>query len=309
MSIADYCLYGLTVRTGLSLPAPRRARSSRAAIRLNEGNTELFERARLQVPRSARDWFYSRRLEDGSRYLRWTDLFEFLVVPDGRRIWYRPLRKATYESLTTYLLGQVLSFSMLAAGSEPLHGTVMVHDGAAVGFLGHPGAGKSTLGAALLARGLPMLTDDLVALAPLKQTFGVHPGLARLKLFPRVLRAVLGDPAGHRPRMNAATTKRVVPVAHRAFPRVAPLRALYVLGRPAGERIRIEPLSTAQAMLHAVRHTYNTVVGDPERRANQFDSARRLAAAVPMRQLRYPRRLSRLSDVCDAVLQDITRSD
>ena len=58
----------------------------------------------------------------------------------------------------------MLSFSLLSLGYEPLHATAVVVDGEAVAFLGDCGYGKSTLGAAFLARGFPLLTDDVLAL-------------------------------------------------------------------------------------------------------------------------------------------------
>ncbi len=240
-------------------------------------------------------------------YLGWTNLFDFLISPDGRRIEYRRLRRASRESFSTYLLSQVLSFSLLALGREPLHGTVVVVDGGAVAFLGDTGYGKSTLGAAMLARGFPVLTDDLVSLAPRGGGgFLVHAGVPRIKLFPAVSRAVLGGREGT--RMNPGTSKMVLPLdQHRASRRAAPLRAIYVLSDPTlpSARIAIRRLDPAAAMIETVRNTFNTIVTGPERLANQFRLASAVAAAVPVKRLAYPRLLAKLPSLCDAIEKDL----
>jgi hypothetical protein len=266
-------------------------------------------RAERVTPLNAGDWFRSRILADGTVYLRWAGLFEFLISANGRLIWYRRLGRATPEAFRVYLLGQVLSFSLLAFGVEPLHGTVVVVDGEAVAFLGDCGHGKSTLGAALLARGFPILTDDLVVVSQTDAGFAVQAGIPRIKLFPQVSREVLGTPCVGE-RMNPDTEKIVLPLrGPRAYRRPAPLRALYVLSDPAlpGNRIEITPLSGAEAMLETVRNTFNTNVTDSARLARQFRFARDLVGTVPVKRLRYPRSLAALPDVCSALLADLGR--
>jgi hypothetical protein len=56
-----------------------------------------------------------------------------------------------------------------------------------------------------------------------------------------------------------------------------------------------------------VRASFNTVHVDRRRLARQFAFARRLAHAVPVRRLTYPRRLSLLPRVRAAVLADLAR--
>lgn len=250
---------------------------------------------------------------DGATYLQWSDLFEFLISADGRRIDYRPLKHATAESFSVYLLGQVLSFSLLALGVEPLHGTVAVIEGHAVGFWGDCGYGKSTLGAALLARGCPILTDDVMVLEEKNAVFTVHPGLPRLKLFPAVARRVLGTGLPGTP-MNQRTSKLVLPLGPgQSCRRAVPLKALYVLSDPSGRtrarpaRPRIEPLSRRDACLEVIRAAFNLSVFERERLANQFAFATRLATSVPVHRLIYPRRMSALPEVCDAVFEDVRR--
>lgn len=310
MSGKAYRLYGLALASPLGLPCPRSPRTRHPDVRLRAGSAARFARIRPRFAASGagHDWFSCRRLDTGSTYLRWAGLFEFLVSPDGRDVLYHLLPGATRESLSAYLLGQVLSFSLLALGTEPVHGTVVVIDGQAVGFLGDCGYGKSTLGAAFLRLGHPILTDDLIALQRTRSGYAVHPGMPRLKLYPSVAQRVLGVDRGATP-LNPGTSKLILPLGPvQAYPRPAPLRALYVLSDPRrqGRSISIAPLSPAAACLELVRNTFNTIVADRARLATQFRLASGVARAVPFRHLSYPRSLSALPEVREAVLADLS---
>lgn len=312
-SRASYRLYGLALESAFDLPCPH-AGPVQPDVRLILGSAARFARARSEVPPdNGREWFRYRRLGDGTTYLRWTGLFEFLVSADGRRIQYRRLEHATDESLSVYLLGTVLSFSMLAFGIEPLHGTVVLVDEGAIGFLGDCGDGKSTLGAAMLARGFRIVTDDLVALRETENGWQVQPGVPRIKLFPSVARRLLGR-GRCGTRMNPGTTKLVLPLdkAHTVGTAV-PLKALYVLSNAGDERrsrtarVRITPLFRQHAFVELIRASFNVLVLEKDRLANQFQFASRLLAAVPVRRLVYRRSLSELPTVCNAVLSDLGR--
>jgi hypothetical protein len=283
-------------------------------VRLRRGRSERFDRARAELAASggSQGWFRFQRLADGTTYLYWTDLFEFLISANGRGIWYRRQKKAAPEAFAVYLLGQVLSFSLLSFGVEPLHGTTVVSSGKAVGLLGDCGFGKSTLGAALLARGLPILTDDLIALHPTHTGWMVQPGVPRIKLFPSVARRLLGSTVQGTP-MNRGTSKLVLPLGvGETSGRAVPLAALYVLSAPGTRRVRqgcveIERLAGREAFLEVIRAAFNLLVLESPRVATQFSFARQLIGDVPIRRLTYSRDWSNLSAVCDAVLSDLDR--
>ena len=265
----------------------------------------------MRLPSVPREWFDCGRLPDGSTYLRWHNLFEFLITPNGRTITFHRLAGATHESLATYLLGQVLSFSLLSFGCEPLHSTAVVIDGEAVAFLGDCGYGKSTLGAAFVARGFQVLTDDVLALETRNGAWVAHAGPPRLKLFPTVAAKVLARRS--RARLNAGTAKLVLRLSPgESCERIVPMRSMYVLGdRPRGNplassRITVSPLRGEEAFLEITRAAFNLIQVDRARLAHHFEMASRLAVEIPIRRLQFPRRLRRLGDVCDAVISDVS---
>jgi hypothetical protein len=244
--------------------------------------------------------------------MRWTGLFEFLISPDGRRICYRREERTKVESFAVYLLGQVLSFSLVARGIEALHATVVSVNGRAAALVGDCGTGKSTLAAAMLARGFPLLTDDLMVLRRAHSAWDVEPGVARIKLFPSVARRVLGADRAGAP-MNPGTSKLVLPLdASSAVDSPIPLAVIYVLDPPTGQRRQVRatiaPLSGVTAFMEIVRAAFNVIVTDRRRLASQFAFAAHLSGTVPVRRVSYARRFAALPGVCDALLAGLDAS-
>ena len=156
------------------------------AMELRRGDRSQFEKALegITLQPNPENWYQLVAFPDGSFYLRWPDLFEFLVLPDGRCITYNPLPQASPAAFETYLLGHVLSYSLLKLGYEVLHVTAVVVDGEALGLLGRSGQGKSSLAAAFLQAGYRILSDDLLVLVETPEGILIPPGLPRIKLFP-----------------------------------------------------------------------------------------------------------------------------
>lgn len=292
----------------MALPCRRTRWHGRPDVRLIAGMATQFRHARASMTRRAVSWYDCRQMANGSVYLQWQDTFEFLISSDGGRILFRALPHATLESLNVHLLGHVLSFSLLARGADPLHGTVIDAGGDAIAFVGDCGRGKSTLAAALLARGCRVVTDDVVALRKRGGRWGVHPGIPRLKLAQDVARTVLGRLDA--PRMIHGVEKRVIALTPKeSVGTIRPLKVIYVLGAPDADArltsVRIEPLSARDAFLEVIRAAFNLFVSNRMRHANQFAFATQLVADVPVRSLDYPRDLACLPAVCDAVLANV----
>jgi hypothetical protein len=305
----SHLLYGVVLRSPLRLPGASAIPNGRPDVRLCPAGKARFDSIRTRLGAGAsRSWFFHQRLTDGHTYLRWAGLFEFLVSPDGRQVHYHRLGRATRESFLLYLLGQVLSFPLLTLGREPLHGTVVAAKGKAVAMVGDCGFGKSTIAAAMLARGCRLLTDDLVVVERKRPGWIVHPGVPRLKLFPAVADRLLGARGGT--PMNDGTSKLVLPLGRRQWAqRPLPLAGIYVLSHPQGQaganEIAVDELSGGEALRELIAAAFNVIVLDRARLANQFEFASRLVRDVPVRRLTYPRTFTRLPAVCDRLLTEL----
>jgi hypothetical protein len=305
-----YGVYGISLRSEfrLSLPAPSLV--PLLEVELSVGCGALFlEAIRGTELLKRSNWYEYANRDDGSSYVRWSGIGEFLVSSDGRRIACGRESTATMESFQVYLLGQALSFALVKSGFEPLHATVVTVNDEAVAFLGESGAGKSTLATCFLADGHSMLTDDLLVLQQSADGFVAYPGPPRIKLLPDVAEYLLGGTAVG-VRMNPDTTKLILPLGPAQWSSSPkPLRAIYVLEPPnennRTERPQIEPLSRRAAFMALVRNAFNYVVVDAHRLERQLTKMTSLAMAMPIKRLQYPRGLDCFPFLREAILSDL----
>jgi hypothetical protein len=250
-------------------------------------------------------WQRSALLHDGSAYVSWYSVGEFLIAADGRQIACRPSERCSRESFQVYMLGQALSFALVKQHLEPLHATVVEIEGEGVAFLGGSAFGKSTVAASLLEAGYRLITDDLLVFKECGRSIWAYPGAPRIKLFPEMARRFLAGAAGV--HMHADTGKLIVPLDERqACTHPVPIRAMYVLTPPpqAARRAKVtcEALSGRAAFIELVRNTFNRRLAGANRIERQFTAAGRLVDALPFGRLTYPRQLERLKDIHDIVL-------
>jgi hypothetical protein len=246
-------------------------------------------------------------LPDGSAFCRWTDLFEFLVTPDARRIYARTLSGVDNEAMMAYLFVDALSFSLVRLGSEPLHATAVLTKSGVAAFLGNSGDGKSTLAALLIRAGCPLVTDDMLVLARTGMTWMAHPGPPRLKLYREMSDHILESTDGV--PMNPATTKLISPLDDsRVETTASRLAAIYVLSSEADANPpapTIRPLSPAAAFPRVLAHTAGHYASEGPRLRRQFEFATGLVRDVPIRLLSYRREKTEMVRLRDTVLADV----
>jgi hypothetical protein len=308
---ASYSLFGLTLQSDVPLPCPEVPYLSEDPhVVLSESTERELAALCCDLPtRIEDDGFWSCALYgDGTARVCWKDHFDFVVSGDGGRVLWRRLVDVPDEVIFTYLLGQVLSFSLLARGLEPMHATSVLVNGSAVAFLGDCGAGKSTLAAILVERGYCLITDDVLVVRFDGDRVIAHSGLGRLKLTPESADAVFLGRRGI--PMNRFTQKMVVPLGtDQQMSKPSPLRTAYVIGdRSDNSSVVTSPLTGRAAFVAVIRHTFNDSVRHPARLKQQFAFARRLLETVTVKTLVYPRQLDRLSGVADAILSDLKRN-
>jgi hypothetical protein len=307
-----YHIYGVRLESAWPLPWPKTRAPWVAKIFLLKSNQARFTRAleRVDIPPDGPHWV-TAATASGSTYLRWSGLFEFLIPPDGRSMFCRPLGTAATSAFQTHL-GASLSFALINLGIEPLHATTVVVDGQAIALMGDCGYGKSSLGASFVSDGHPLLTDDLLVLKDTGTEFLAHPGVPRVKLFPDIARRILG-PRIHGTRLEELTPKLIIPLdGRRAWRLPVRLAAIYMLTPPESRRnartVGIRRLSSRRACIELVRNTFNMAVTDPRRLERQFALAARLALQVPIKSLSYPRTFTMLEAARDAILRDLQQA-
>lgn len=309
-TLSPYQLYGIFLHSEIPLSFAERPFSHGPDVTLSLASSDWFSQLTEHPSRTLKSdgWYEYFSCQDGSAYLRWQNLFEFVVSPDGCSIVGRHMDRATSSSFETYLLGHVLSFAMVRRGLEPLHATVVTVDGDAIAFVGDSGFGKSTLAAAFLGAGHQLLTDDLLVVQESSNQVYACQGPPRIKLFPEIARTFLHGQWRGTP-MNDCTEKLVIPLLPaQVSSRMVPLKAIYVLcdpekGTPLDQISLTPPLSEREAFVELLRHTFNTRVTDSARLERQFKAALSLAKRVQVARLSYPRVLNCLSHVRSFIIE------
>ncbi len=208
-----------------------------------------------------------------------TGVARLLISPEGEEVLCDPCPERPDWAFV--LSAQALPLAATLQGFEVLHASGVVLDGGAVLFAGDPGAGKSSLAAALVREGAGLLGDDAIALRESEGSLLAHPGAGSLYLR-----------AAERDRLSAAELDRLgtaTPFAGReryATPTSAPapLAALFLLERaergPTLERLdRVDPFELLAA-------TFNLSVRTPARLTRQLDLVGALAEGACLHRLR-----------------------
>lgn len=292
-TMACYLAYGLGISSALPLPEliPTAAAP---AVQIRLGRVDA-----PPPPLSGQSRFgWTRTAEEGA-VIHWHQVGTFLVR-GGCEILVDPIPGVTDEALRAYLLGSALGVLLQQRGWLALHASAVAIGGGAVAFLAGSGGGKSSLAAALHARGHPLVADDVIAVQVDGHAPTVHPGFPQLKLWPDTV-AALGDSAEQLPRLQPGAEKRVRRVAGGFSHAPLPLRHLYVLAH--GPAPAIEPLAPRQAFLELVCHSYSARALAGAAVADHFGQCSRLAGQVAISHLRRPQDLTLLPELARRVEQ------
>ncbi len=307
-----YNIYGLRVRSDLRLPV---------ASVPDDGHVDLIVRHRGTIPRLVAppppvmmsDW---RQVEQGwlLRYHNRTgEMLEFAFNPEASRLEIRCTMPEMTDDITALLVGAGLATALHLRGVPVLHAAAVVVDGEAILMAGAAGAGKSTLTAALVGRGMPLLAEDLAVLAFGTNAIAVQAGYPRLRLCPDAT-LVAGKVAPNLPRVFGAfipDDKRwldatALPGGFRATP--APLGGIYLLAprRQDKRTITIEPLPSHRAGLELLAHLYGARWLQLPK-AKGLEWCARIAGQTAVRWVHAPPGLERISETADAVIADARR--
>ena len=306
-----YCAYGIEILSDTPLALPHYSYGTLSQVEFQRASCPalIVAMQAAGIGSGSGSWHRYASLDDGSTYVRWESVGEFLVSADGGRITYRRDESASVESFQVYLLGQALSLALVKQGYEPLHATAVIVDDGAVAFLGSNAFGKSTLAACFLEAGCRLLTDDLLILQKTCNGLMAHPGPPRIKLFPKIANRFFRATAA-RGRMNIDTSKLILPLdERRSCSAPVPLKAIYSLAVPRdvcrSRSVSIETLSPRESFVELLRGTFNRRLVSSQRLESQFRFVSSLADTVPVKKLSYPRAADRLQEIRELVLADL----
>lgn len=164
----------------------------------------------------------------------------------------------------TDVVDTLLLFLLARSGRTPVHSAAFMHGDVAVLLAGPSGSGKSTLALAAAARGLPILSDDMV-FVQLDPEFAVWG-------FPRPIHVFPDDaPAGeHEERLRNNKLKAALPIGR---PALRAANAIPVL-LERGDELAFRPVDPAQAVQELMRldRGFDLLAGESRAAAEELTS-------------------------------------
>src|SRR5215212_5177187 len=282
-STFSYRAYGLGIRAAMPLPELV-AGEAEEEVSIRIGSVDDPP---LEILKKGWGYFSRGPQED---YLYWQEVGSFLVR-EGRDIVVDPSPGLDERTIRLFVLGPVLAVLLHQRGHLLLHASAVAVADEAVLFLGDTGWGKSTMAAALYARGYRVVTDDVAVLRTDERCPMLFPGFPQLKLWPEAL-VSLGDAPEKLPRCNPHFEKRARPVSQDFSPEPIPIKRIYVLDK--GDTTEILPLRPQEALGELIRHTYGALdVGS----SSHFLRCASIVNRVVMCSVRRKKSLLKLPDV------------
>lgn len=240
-----YRVFGLQLRSEIPLPELDTARDDAAAdVVISCGGVPHFldhEPFGLSVVADGA----VLNIENVARY--W--------IRGGAEILVERRAHASERNVRLFLLGSAFAAILHQRALLPLHANAVEIDGRAVAFMGHSGAGKSTMAAWFHDRGLNVLADDVCVVRRDGGSFYAHAGIPRLRLWREALEISGRDPGAYEESFDDMD-KYNVPTATRLEREMVELSHVYVLGRASEAGPAIVPLQGMAAVEALVANTY-----------------------------------------------------
>jgi|GEM_PF-2939788 hypothetical protein len=249
-------------------------------VRMDDGELDRRWEAIDVEPLRARELRFGETLllsvdfAEPAGYLLWArDFGRVLISPDGLELLCEP--DPANADWARLLAAQALPLAATIRGMEVLHASGVVLDGTALLVAGPPGAGKSSLAAALVRAGGQLLSDDAVALELSGDTLIAHAGSVVLQLRSAEDEQLSADERAALGRSLGASGGKQRYLSESA-PDPVPLGGVLLLERSADEPA-IERL-TAVNPFELIGSTFNLSVRTPSRLQRQLDVVSAIAS-------------------------------
>lgn len=230
-------------------------------------------------------------------------LARYLLTGDDE-IRVSPEEGARPEDVRNVLLGSVLAALFYTRRLPVFHASAVEAGGGAVLFTGQSGLGKSTLMAALLQRGYPMLTDDKAVL--IRRADGiveVRPGYPAVRLTAAATEK-LGFPVGGE-ELQPGPSKYMLRV-ERFCSTPQPIRAVYHLSAHGNGDIRIDGVSGAQSTALLAANLYRPRnIRLAQQRAAVFHALTAISARARVARVQRPEHPYLLDELAGSIERDL----
>lgn len=313
-----YQIYGVPTQCAAPLSSNVPLTDAPRRLRVQRRSTPFPQRFWAQMTdlseKGEEEW--SDRLYRGSNgrrhVLRFEDVVDFCC--DSDTISYHLSAPGRDDAVELWLLGTVFSLWNELRGVPALHAAAVAVDDHAVGFLASNKGGKSSLAAAFMQVGYPLLTDDVLMVEQTGADIVGQPSYPQMRMWPDQARHFLGS-AEELPLVVPHLTKRRIPVGPGSFGTFrgesAPISHLFLPTRSSDvSEVELERLSPQETLIELLRHSFlpNTVVrlGLAEQRLPILMT---LAKQAQLYRMRYPTGVEFLPGIVDTILRLIRTTD
>ena len=290
---AFYRAYGLRVRSEVPLPfdsLPAPVQDADVTVRLGDIPAELPGSDVVRKVRwQARPGVFLIKVEGVARYL----------VEGGRDITVAPLGGDDAD-IAAFFANALFAVLLQQRGVLTLHSSSVATGAGAALLLGESGVGKSSLAAALVERGFPLIADDVTGLvADADGRVTALPGFASLRLWADTLDEMRWRGRGES-KMRQSMDKYWMPV-ERARATPLPVHAAFVL-KANGSNVDIDPMPERDAFSLLWRNTHRArAMGAIGKTQTRFRTVAAMAQRVPVAVATRPRHPFLLDALADRV--------
>ena len=296
----DYSAYGLKIRSEIAFPElPPGGRSTNTSVDVDVRLGTVGSHP-SQVD-SAGFGFWATA-DVACHYLEKVGAF---LVRNGREIVVQPAPGVEERVLRLSILGPALALLLHQRGLLIMHGSVVARGDKAIAILGKNGWGKSTIAAALCAKGYDLVADDVTAVRFEADGPRVLPGFPQVKLWPEAAR-LLGEPPENLPLLHPDFDKRGWRPSRGVALEARGLSRIYVLATgPAPAIEQIEPREACFEVLgHWYGHRFGRGLLEGSAAARHLRQCVELAGRVSFRRVRRTGGSATLLQLADLVDQD-----
>jgi hypothetical protein len=273
----SYHAYGLKIHSEVKLP--EFIESDSGAVDL-EIRTTPFDSTSFHFP-SENPYYYSA---DGTTFIN-IPSYAVFSIRHGREIVIALEEGVDLNRLHLYLTGNIFAFLLLQRGHLVLHASAACVAGKAAAFLGMPGAGKSSMAAALYQIGHTILVDDVAAVDLKADPTSIVPAFPQIKL-DVVAAESLGIDIRRLILLDEDEEKRGFRFAERFLSANQPLSKVYILTGQGDQTF--QPISPQAAILELIRNSYPTRFAQAGG-AEHFLQCSELVKNVPVFRLKKPK--------------------
>ena len=292
-----YTAYNLQIQSTLQLPELLQASSD------NKPDVEIKEGAIDVVPEMLPEKGRKIWASEDEVYFNWKEVGTFLLQGQQTIVIDRNPGIAD-EVVRLPLLGCVLGVLLHQKGYFTLHASAVAINGRAIAFIGHKGAGKSTMAAAVHEKGHFLMADDILALEE-ADAGGIRslPGFPQCKLWPESVSG-LGQQSAAMQRLHPQLDKLAFRPQEGVQAEALPLHQIYVLDE--GNDVKIERLSQKEAFMEVYQHQYAPrFLGQSGEDLRLFRQCQAVIKEVPVFKLSRPKEFSRLSEVATILEENV----